>query len=277
MYPIRGAVTFKSTVGTNVASDALANLASGGVHRRRADHRRRGLRRRLLDHAGAQPRLCDEIADLAARSAAEPRIDRQGGRGRLRAVGGVQHAGDAARCASAPATCTAASSPRTTSARRFTLAEALENPRRDTNRIVLPPASYLHEKEKIEKRWPAAVEIHQGAQAQRVLRADDGDDRHHHAGRHVQRRDARAAALGLADVWGDTRVPLYVHERHLSAGRRRDRRLLRGQEGGADGRGRPARTTSSRPSPRCCARRDIATKICRQGRAADGRRIYRRR
>src|ERR671910_3429274 len=31
MYPIRGAVTFKSPVGTNVASDALANLASGGV------------------------------------------------------------------------------------------------------------------------------------------------------------------------------------------------------------------------------------------------------
>src|SRR5690606_23684910 len=30
-YPIRGAVTWKSTVGTNVASDALANLASGGV------------------------------------------------------------------------------------------------------------------------------------------------------------------------------------------------------------------------------------------------------
>ena len=28
-YPIRGAVTFKSTVGTNVASDALANLSSG--------------------------------------------------------------------------------------------------------------------------------------------------------------------------------------------------------------------------------------------------------
>ena len=30
-YPIRGAITFKSTVGTNVASDALANLASAGV------------------------------------------------------------------------------------------------------------------------------------------------------------------------------------------------------------------------------------------------------
>eukprot|EP01030_Chromulinospumella_sphaerica_P027973 gene27973-28278_t len=32
MYPIRGAVTWKSTAGTNVASDALSNLASGGVN-----------------------------------------------------------------------------------------------------------------------------------------------------------------------------------------------------------------------------------------------------
>jgi indolepyruvate ferredoxin oxidoreductase alpha subunit len=30
-YALRGAVTFKSTVGTNVASDALSNLASAGV------------------------------------------------------------------------------------------------------------------------------------------------------------------------------------------------------------------------------------------------------
>src|SRR5690606_7891200 len=30
-YPLRGAVTFKAPVGINVASDAIANLASGGV------------------------------------------------------------------------------------------------------------------------------------------------------------------------------------------------------------------------------------------------------
>ena len=30
-YPLRGAVAWKSVVGTNVASDALSNLASGGV------------------------------------------------------------------------------------------------------------------------------------------------------------------------------------------------------------------------------------------------------
>src|SRR6059036_4241463 len=31
-YPVRGAVTWKSVVGTNVASDALSNLASAGVN-----------------------------------------------------------------------------------------------------------------------------------------------------------------------------------------------------------------------------------------------------
>ena len=30
-YPLRGAVTWKSIVGTNVAADALSNLASPGV------------------------------------------------------------------------------------------------------------------------------------------------------------------------------------------------------------------------------------------------------
>jgi indolepyruvate ferredoxin oxidoreductase alpha subunit len=32
---------------------------------------------------------------------------------------------------------------------QFTLQDALDNPTRDVNRIVLPPASFLHEQEKI--------------------------------------------------------------------------------------------------------------------------------
>src|SRR5256712_3597366 len=32
-YPLRGAVAWESTVGTNVASDALSNLSSAGVRR----------------------------------------------------------------------------------------------------------------------------------------------------------------------------------------------------------------------------------------------------
>ena len=39
----------------------------------------------------------------------------------------------------------------------FSLAQALESPARDTSRIVLPPASFLHEQEKIKDRWPAAI------------------------------------------------------------------------------------------------------------------------
>src|SRR6202007_3308164 len=39
---------------------------------------------------------------------------------------------------------------------KFTLKDAMENPVRDVSRIVLPPASFLHEQEKIHQRWPAA-------------------------------------------------------------------------------------------------------------------------
>ena len=61
-------------------------------HWRRTDHHRRRLRRRLVHHAGAQPRLCPEIANLAARSAPEPAdAGAHGGRG-VRAVRGVEHA-----------------------------------------------------------------------------------------------------------------------------------------------------------------------------------------
>jgi indolepyruvate ferredoxin oxidoreductase alpha subunit len=56
-YPLRGAVTWKSIVGTNVAADALSNLASPGVTGGRIDHRRRGLRRGRQRHPGAHPRL----------------------------------------------------------------------------------------------------------------------------------------------------------------------------------------------------------------------------
>jgi indolepyruvate ferredoxin oxidoreductase, alpha subunit len=92
----------------------------------------------------------------------------------------------------------------------MSLKQALETPQRDTGRIVLPPASYQHEKDKIEVRWPAAVKfvrerklnemvpgdlsevgiILQGGMYNGVLRALQG--------------------LGLADVWGTSRVPLYV-------------------------------------------------------------------
>ena len=181
-YPMRGAVTWKSTVGTNVASDALSNLASRRRQGRRADRARRGLRRGRVDHPGAQPRLRDEVADLAARPAPQPADDRRHGRARLRALGGVEHAGDAASCASAPATCTAASRRATNRAPRILQARhAATSPDFDYGRICLPPSTYAQEKHKIEVRWPAAVQLHPRAQAQRDLPGRAWRRRHHRA------------------------------------------------------------------------------------------------
>jgi indolepyruvate ferredoxin oxidoreductase alpha subunit len=42
---------------------------------------------------------------------------------------------------------------------KFTLKDAIENPSRDASRVVLPPGSFLHEQEKIQKRWPAAQQF----------------------------------------------------------------------------------------------------------------------
>ena len=69
-YPARGAVTWKSIVGTNVAADALSYLASAGVMGGALIVARRGLRRGRRGGAGAQPRLRHEVADVAARPAA---------------------------------------------------------------------------------------------------------------------------------------------------------------------------------------------------------------
>ena len=65
----------------------------GRRHRRRAGDHRRGLRRRLLDHAGARARLCDEVADVAARSAPQPAVDRARRGKQLRAFRSLQHPG----------------------------------------------------------------------------------------------------------------------------------------------------------------------------------------
>ena len=94
-YPLRGAVTFKSTVGTNVASDALANLASGGVTGGALiivgeDYGEGSSIMQERSHAFAmksQMWLLDPRPNL-------PSIVRRGGAG-LRALRGQPHAGDA--------------------------------------------------------------------------------------------------------------------------------------------------------------------------------------
>ena len=91
-YPLRGAVTWKSIVGTNVASDALSNLSSPGVKGGALivvgeDYGEGASVIQERTHAYAlKSTMC--LLDPAAR----PGRDGAHGRGRLPPVGNVQHA-----------------------------------------------------------------------------------------------------------------------------------------------------------------------------------------
>jgi indolepyruvate ferredoxin oxidoreductase alpha subunit len=93
---------------------------------------------------------------------------------------------------------------------RHTLREALENPRRDTNRIVLPPASFLHEKEKIEKRWPAATRFIREEKLNEFFGPDEATIGIITQGGMFNGAMRALQQLGLADPYGVSAVPVYV-------------------------------------------------------------------
>jgi indolepyruvate ferredoxin oxidoreductase, alpha subunit len=208
-YPLRGAATFKSTVGTNVAADALANLASSGVTG--------GALVIVGEDYGEGSSIMQERSHAFAMKSQmwliDPRPDLPS------IVRAVEHGFALSEASNTPVmlelrirAChvygrfTARDNVRPS----FTLADALARPVRDVNRVVLPPASYLHEREKVEKRWPAAVRYIEQHQLNELL--DDGTS---DIGIVLQggmyNMVLRALELiGLADVFGQTRIPLYV-------------------------------------------------------------------
>src|SRR5215467_13261005 len=145
-YPLRGAVTFKSTVGLNVASDALANLASGGVTG--------GALVILGEDYGEGSSIMQERSHAFAMKSQMWLLDP---RPNLTAIVDAVEKGFAlSEASNTPAmlelrirAChvhgrfTAKNNVRP----QFTLKDAIERPVRDVNRIVLPPSSFLHEKE----------------------------------------------------------------------------------------------------------------------------------
>ncbi len=160
-YPLRGAVTWKSTVGTNVASDALANLSSGGVTG--------GVVVIVGEDYGEGSSIMQERTHAFAMKSQmwliDPRPTLPG------IVAAVGHAFKLSEASNTPVflqmrirTCHVHGRFIAQDNQRPPLAlrDAMENPHRDINRIVLPPASFLHEQEKVNQRWPAAVQyIHE--------------------------------------------------------------------------------------------------------------------
>ncbi|MFC0133246.1 indolepyruvate ferredoxin oxidoreductase [Massilia eurypsychrophila] len=208
-YPLRGAITFKSTVGTNVASDALANLSSGGVTGGALiivgeDYGEGSSIMQERSHAFAmksQIWLLDPRPNLTSIvNAVEQGFELSEASNtpvmlelRIRAchVHGRFIAKDNVRPA-------------------FTLKDALENPVRDVSRIVLPPASFVHEQEKITKRWPAAVKFIEERQLNEFF-ADGAQDFGLVLQGGLYNTVINALVLlGLSDAFGNSKIPLYV-------------------------------------------------------------------
>ncbi|MCB1379480.1 MAG: indolepyruvate ferredoxin oxidoreductase subunit alpha [Alphaproteobacteria bacterium] len=209
MYPIRGAVTWKSTAGTNVASDALSNLSSGGVNggaviiigedygegssimQERSHAYAMKSQIWLMDPRPDLPtmvRMVEKSFELSEASntpvMVEVRIRACHVHGRFKTKDNVKPVN--------------------------TLKQALENPVRDVNRIVLPPASFIHEKLKIEKRWPAAVDFITEHKLNEVFGPEDADVGIILQGGMYNGVIRCLQQLGLSDAYGNTRVPLYV-------------------------------------------------------------------
>ncbi|MBL8382323.1 MAG: indolepyruvate ferredoxin oxidoreductase subunit alpha [Burkholderiales bacterium] len=215
-YPVRGAVTWKSTVGTNVASDALANLASSGVKggaviiigedygegssimQERSHAFAMKSQIWLLDPRPTLPsivRAVEKAFELSEASNTPVMVEL-----RIRAC----HVHGAFTCKDnrAPA---------------ISRAAPLTAPSFDYGNIVLPPSSYAQEKHKIEKRWPAALEFIRREGLNEVIDgvALDGAAPLADIGILTQGGLTNAvlralAQLGLADAHGASRVPVYV-------------------------------------------------------------------
>ena len=208
-YPLRGAVTFKATVGTNVASDALANLASGGVTggaliivgedygegssimQERSHAFAMKSQMWLLDPRPNLPSIVRAVEDgFALSEASNTPVMLE-----LRIRACHVHGSFIARDNRRP---------------DFTLKDALENPVRDVSRIVLPPASFLHEKEKVERRWPAAVKFIEERGLNEVFAGDARDIGIVLQGGLYNGVNRALELLGLSDIYGETQVPLYI-------------------------------------------------------------------
>ncbi len=209
MYPIRGAVTFKSTVGTNVASDALANLASGGV---------KGGALIIVgeDYVEGSSIMQERSHAFAMKSQIwllDPKPDLES------IVRSVELGFELSEASNTPVmlevrirACHVRGSFRTKDNKppMMSVREALEAPQRDTSRIVLPPASFQHEKDKIEVRWPAAVKFIRERRLNEFVPGDVSDVGIILQGGMYNGVLRALQGLGLADVWGTTRLPLYV-------------------------------------------------------------------
>ena len=209
MYPIRGAVTFKSTAGTNVAADALSNLASSGVVG--------GALIILGEDYGEGSSIMQERSHAFAMKSQIWLLDPRPNLPSI--VSMVEHGFALSEASSTPVmlevrirACHVHGNfiAKDNRPSPFSLTQARNAPVRDTGRIVLPPASYAQERDKIARRWPAAVEYIQTHGLNEFFDGELSDVGIILQGGMYNSVMRALMRMGLADIWGASRVPLYV-------------------------------------------------------------------
>ncbi len=208
-YPLRGAVTFKSTVGLNVASDALSNLASGGVMGGAlvilgGDYGEGSSIMQERSHALAMksqmwlldPRPnCTAIVDAVEAGFQLSEVSNTPVMLELRLRSCHLYGSFVAKDNVKPS---------------MTVKDAIENPSRDLSRIVLPPASFLHEEEKVKLRYPAAVDFIRQNGLNEFLGEDTADIGIICQGGLFNTLNRSLELLGCSDAFGHTSIPVYV-------------------------------------------------------------------
>ncbi len=208
-YPLRGAVTWKSIVGTNVASDALSNLASAGVTG--------GAVIIIGEDYGEGASIIQERTHAVALKSSIPLLDPRYDMERL--VELTEQAFDLSETSRLPvfislriraAHMTGSFRCKDNVEPQFNANRQLPGAKQDYDRIVLPPSTYAQEQDKVEARLPAAQKfivdnninehfpgsiddigiVLQGGTYGTVVRALN--------------------QLGAADAFGDSPVPLLV-------------------------------------------------------------------
>ncbi len=207
-YPLRGAVTWKSIVGTNVASDALSNLASAGVTG--------GCLVLVGEDYGEGASVIQERTHAIALKSSLPLLDPRYHMPRLVAL--AEQAFDLSEVCHLPVMLslriranhmTGSFVCKDNRPPPFSPHRLLPQALRDYGRIVLPPSTYAQERAKVAERLPAARQfivdqemnelfpghgrtgiIMPGGQYDTVLRG--------------------LRLLGLADAYGRTDLPLLV-------------------------------------------------------------------
>jgi indolepyruvate ferredoxin oxidoreductase alpha subunit len=207
-YPMRGAVAFKSTVGTNVASDALSNLASAGV--------KGGTLLVLGEDYGEGASIIQERTHAFAMKSQIWLLDPRPNLPKI--VEMVERGFELSEVSSTPVmlelrirACHVQGSFRTKENQppRISKKAVLAEPDFDYNRICLPPATYLQEKLKVEVRWPAAVRFIKEHRLNEIFPGEMQDIGIVCQGGLYNAVIRALHTLGLADPFGACKVPIY--------------------------------------------------------------------